>query len=74
MGAGEAAFTVVEAVVGFTGEAEAVSTGARDSTAGVACARAEEADPEGGLIRRLLLATEDHALRLLLPCVRGAAS
>ena len=67
---------VVEAGVGFTGagEAEAVSTVAGDFTAGVACARAGEADLEEGLFRRLLRATQDHAVRLLLLCARGAAS
>ena len=59
---------VVEAEVGSTVE------GAVDSTAEAACARAGEADPVGGLIRRLLLATQGHALRVLLPCARGVAS
>lgn len=83
MGAVEAAFMVVgagadfmeEAEVDLTGQAEADSTGEEAcARAEVARAPAEVAVPEGGLFRHLLLASQDHALRLLLLCARGAAS
>jgi hypothetical protein len=53
---------------------EEASRVAGDSTAEVACALAAEAGPEGGRIRHLLLATQDHALQLLLLSARGADS
>jgi hypothetical protein len=53
---------------------EEASRVAGDSTAEVACALAAEAGPEGGRIRHLPLATQDHALQLLLLSARGADS
>ena len=58
----------------FKAVVEEASKVAGDSTAGVACALAAEAGLEGGHIRHLLLATQDHALQLLLLCAQAVGS